>query len=406
MSHGAGVWSRMVAGLQGQVSVDALEAYRQAGSTVYDLLDRVQRRRDEARLGGRSPWEADRGLQFQIAFAWNAFVLQTLGDELVAACVAGAGAAGFLPRVTADQAAAFYQQVEPWVSRANQAATNPAYEPDVLLPAELPHWVEVQPCPRAHVVAMVAAVRSIQGRAEIAVGTFEAGAVPEPIRQRFGLVQQRIADADTAADYALRLWAGDPSGDVYDQVEQHVKAALEGYYVAGQMLAVPSLAPTAGRVEPLQRQIVAAPPLPGPDRVGFDPWCLTDPRFQARAREDERVRSALDEMWRRDPDPRTTLHLQALINRALAVGAVELTGLHYHRCPWSAIYLVKQPVQIGERRLRALQEFTYAVSTEDGQLKRQLVIGTFAPTRRPAPRPPADDGGDHWRPPPFPAGSG
>jgi len=164
MSQGAGLWTPIVAGLHGEVSAETLEGYRRAGSSVYDLLDRVQRRRDEAKVAGCSPWQADRGLQFQIAFAWNAFVLQTLGDEFIRAdYAADSSTVGFLPRVTAEQVAAFYHQVEPWVSRANQAASNPGYEPDVHLPAELPPWVEVEPCPRAHLAAMMAALRSIRG---------------------------------------------------------------------------------------------------------------------------------------------------------------------------------------------------------------------------------------------------
>src|SRR5215831_1939971 len=222
MSQGAGVWTRIVAGLHGEVSADALEGYRRAGASVYDLLDRVQRQRDGKKVSGRSPWDADRSLQFQIAFAWNAFVVQTLGDEFIAAdYAADQSTVGFLPRVTAEQVAAFYHQVEPWVSRANQAATNPGYEPDLHLPAELPGWVEVEPCPRAHLVAMMAALESIRGRAMTAVGAFEDDSIPDQHRLRFGLVKQLIADSDTAADYASRLWAGDAAGqELHEEVEK------------------------------------------------------------------------------------------------------------------------------------------------------------------------------------------
>jgi hypothetical protein len=117
-----------------EVSVEKLEAYREAGSSVYDLLDRVHQQRDELRAAGRSPWDADRGLRFLIAFAWNAFRLQTMGDEFIEAA---RGVAGFLPRLTAEEAVAFYGHVEPWISRPNQAASNPAYVPDVHLPTHL-----------------------------------------------------------------------------------------------------------------------------------------------------------------------------------------------------------------------------------------------------------------------------
>src|SRR5215831_5665728 len=276
MSQGAGVWTRIVAGLHGEVSADALEGYRRAGASVYDLLDRVQRQRDGMKVSGRSPWDADRSLQFQIAFAWNAFVLQTLGDEFIAAdYAADQSTVGFLPRVTAEQVAAFYHQVEPWVSRANQAANNPDYEPDLHLPAELPPWAEVEPCPGAHLAAMMAAVKSIRGRAEIAVGSFGSGEVPEQHRHRLGLVRQRLADADTAADYAVQLWTGNAAQELHEKVENHIKVALEGYYLAGQMLAVCELAPAGSPVPRPGRTGGIPRPLAAPGGSGFDPWCLT-----------------------------------------------------------------------------------------------------------------------------------
>lgn len=384
MSQRAGVWTRIVAGLQGEVSAEGLEACRRAGSSVYDLLDRVQRQRDAANVGGRSPWDADRSLQLQIAFAWNAFVLQTLGDEFIQAdYAADRSTIGFVPRVTAEQVAAFYHQVEPWVSRANQAASNPAFEPDVHLPAELPDWVEVEPCPRAHLAAMMAAVRSIRGRAEIAVGSFEAGEVPDAHRRRFGQVRQRIADADTAADYAQQLWARDTSQELHEQIELHVKKAVEGFYLAGQMLAMPELVPA-----PHRRARSAPPirPLPGPGSAGFDPWCLTDPRTRRQWQSDAMARKAIDDLWRWDPDPRSTLDLQAVIDAALARGDVERTRMQYFCCPWSAVYVVKRPFEIDGRRLRHLQHFTYDVSAEEiaegGRFKREIVVSTFEPTDR------------------------
>lgn len=381
------MWTRIVAGLGGEVSAATLEAYRNAGSTVYDLLDRVQRQREEMQVSSRSPWGADRALQMQIAFAWNAFVLQTLGDELIRADYAADQATvGFLPRVTAEQVAALYEQVEPWVSRANQAASDPAYEPDVHLPAELPHWVEVEPCPRAHLIAMMAALGSIQGRATIAVGAFGDGQVPEEHRLRFGLVRQRMAEADTAADYAVRLAGGEPGGEsLHEEVEKRVKAALEGYYVVGQMLAMPELVPM-GRPRRDFSPRSPARRLPAPGHVGFDRWCLTDPLTRPRWQSDPKARRAVEKLWQRDPDPAATLAVRSAIDAALLRGDIATTRKHYYCCPWSAIYVVKRPVMLAGKRLRHLQQFTYDVSADEigagGRFRREIVVATFEATNR------------------------
>ena len=280
--------------------------------------------------------------------------------------------------------AAFYHQVEPWLSRANQAASNPEYEPDLHLPAELPHRVE--PCPRAHLAAMMAAVRSIRGRAEIAVGSYATGEVPEQHRRQFGVLRQRIADADTAADYAVGLWTGNPSQELHEKIESHIEAALEGYYLAGHMLALPELVPAGLPSPPPVRPVGAASPLAAPGSRGFDPWCLTDPGTRKQWQQDPRAGKAIDDLWRWDPEPRTTLEMQAEIDSAVARGAIERTGMHYYCCPWSAIYVVKWPIAIGGQRLRQLQQFTLDVTAEEmgegGQFKREVVVANFEPTHR------------------------
>jgi hypothetical protein len=399
MSQGAGIWTRIVAGLHGEVSAEALKGYRRAGTAVYDLLDRVQRQREEQKVSGCSPWDADRGLQFQVAFAWNAFVLQTLGDELMEAA-GEASMVGFLPRVTAEQVKALYSQVEPWISRANQAASNPDYVPDVHLPAELPGWVEVEPCPRAHLVAMVAALKAIKDRAAVAVGAFREDRVPHVHARRYAIVQQRLAGADTAAEYALDLWADDLPQRLYEDVEKHIRAALEGYYLAGQMLAMPELVPSR-RGE--RAMLDPTPPRPadhrkqversmriGPGRPGFNRWCLTDPDAARRLRQESGARTAVRHLWRYDPDPQETLMVQYTIEAALARGDIERTAMHYHRCPWASVYLVKRPVWVGGKKLLQLQQFTFDVSaegTDDGRpFTREILVSTFEPTG------PVDDG--------------
>ena len=418
MTQAAGVWARIVAGMHGEVPADTLDVYRLAGSAVYDLLDRVHRQREEAKVDGGGPWAASRALQFQIAFAWNAFVLQALGDEFTGGEHA---APGFLPRVTAEQAAAFYHQVEPWVSRANQAASNPDYESDVHLPAELPPWVEVEPCPRAHLSAMMAALRSIRGRAVLAIGAFEEGEVPDEHRRRFGLVRQRIAAGDSSrvrgpaldrrpVAAAARADRAAGRGRARGPLRRGTDAGAAGAG-AGDRPAGLGHVGAAGHAD-------AA----GPGSPGFDPWCLTDPQTRDRVRGDESARRAIDELWRRDPNPVATLDFQSRIDAALAAGLIARTRQHYHRCPWAPIYVVLRPLQLSTMRLRQLQHFTYDVSAEDmeagGAFRRRLLVSTFSPVhevddRRPEQRAPSGGSsgtpeepwrpkpGEPWRPPPF-----
>jgi len=165
-----GLWTRLVAHLGGEVPATTLEAYRRAGAGVHELLSEVEQRRADLALKGGHPWSADRTSRTLELCAWNAFTLQLLGDELLVGDYrAKPATVGFVPPVTAEQAHAFYDQVEGWLSLARQALSNPTYQLDVEVPADLPDWSETEHCPREHLEALLAAARRLHQRAAIAL---------------------------------------------------------------------------------------------------------------------------------------------------------------------------------------------------------------------------------------------
>src|SRR6201994_2317511 len=95
------VMTKMRASLAGERDAVLLEALRSAGRVAYD----------------------------ELLAAWNAFVLQTLGETLLDADYATKpGTVGFVPPVTFNQVSAWLSAVEGWVSRARQARVNPDYD--------------------------------------------------------------------------------------------------------------------------------------------------------------------------------------------------------------------------------------------------------------------------------------
>ena len=330
--------------------------------------------------------------------AWNAFALQTLGDKFLEADYSlNPVTAGFVPPVTAEQVLAFYSQVEGWLNRAQQAHSNPGYRLDVGVPADLPVWSEIEPCPNAHLEGMRAAMRALRAHAETALGFFEAMGAPPNKQATIHQARQLWAAATTTARYAEDLWGGTPAAELHEQIEDHLKEAIERLYRLGQMLAVPALleedprhraaAPTA----PPPVQPGRWPPLPG--QRGFDPWCLTDPATRQQWKQDPLARTAVSELWGRDPDPTRTLQIQAELDAALARGdiayATDRFGKrlgHFFCCPWSPVFIASRPVTIGGTRLRTLQEFTFDVSAEEmprgGEFKREILTGAFQPTRQ------------------------
>jgi hypothetical protein len=400
MAEKSGLLGKLMAFMRGEVSAATLESYRRAGTTVHDMLHEAEAQRLNLKIQGLNPWTAPVATQAYLLCLWNAFTLQTLGDQFLDADYrANPGTVGYLPPKTAEQVFAFYDQVEGWVSRASQAQSNPLYRLDVDVPAELPAWSEVEPCPQSHLDGMIAAARSLRLHAEGAMGVFEADGLPASQQNILFKLRQLAAEATSKLEYAEQLWGNRVSADLHERIEDYVKNAIEGYYQLGQLLAMPQLVdPAAPNILLKLRQLAtkaasklecALVGLPG--KPGFDPWCITDPVTRSEWQRDPEARESIKEMWKHDPAPERTLEIQMQINQALLRGDLDYATnragerlKHFYCCPWSAIYVVNRSVTIGGKRLRTLQQFTYEVDADEvlegGPFMRHLLVGNFEPT--------------------------
>lgn len=382
--------TRLAAVLRGEVAATTVEAYRRAGAVAYEDLLRAESLRCDLIGTGADLWSAALGSRSQLLCTWNAFALQALGDELVESDYrAEPGTVGYLPAVTAEQAARFLGQVAQWSARARRANADPGYDVsiEVSLPVSLPAWVEVEPCPRPHLDAMVSAAAMMRDHASTALADFLRAGIPPAKKDVADRIAGMVAEADGVVSHAMAMWSPSAVEAVHESVERSLKRGIEAYYLIGQVLAMPALLDRAAA----QVAVMTGSSLPLPGEVGFDPWCLTDPNERARWRRDPAARRAIEVLWRSDPDPGATLTIQAQIDAAVAAGVVTRGNTasgaslgYYYCCPWSAIHLVRSPVVIGGRRLRAGDEFVFDVSAEEladgGAFTRELVLGPFHQT--------------------------
>lgn len=279
---------RVRAALAGEVSAGIVESYQDAGGAVADLYVGAEQRRGELLDALADLWDLDFATQAQFLCCWNGFALQTLGDAFLTADYrADPKTVDFLPRVTERQALAFYSEVEPWVSRAHQAQSNPQYRFDLTVPALLPAWITVDPCPHAHLDAMLAACSSMHDHAELAVNDAEHGGGDRHPGDLAGL-RQSLAAVSSAADHAASLDHHHAPRELHERIEQAIKGAIEGAYRLGQLAAMPQLISNPESV-PGGRTI-----LPGPEEPGFDPWCLTDPQSRGKLGEQSRRSTGTD----------------------------------------------------------------------------------------------------------------
>ena len=374
---------RFLARLQGEIPATELEAYRRAGSEVYALMDDLEADRATWKLQDLDAWSVPEATQAALLCAWNAFALQVLGDRLLEADYESEpSTVGYVEPVTAAQMLAFYGQVPEWLRRAHQARASASFRLDIEVPAALPSWSEVEPCPRPHLAAMRAALDQLRRHTSAAMAGFHMNLDDAERRRAHDRVHEVLAEAEAAASYADRLWAPDVPPNVHEAIESHSKLAVERFYEAGQFLCMPRLALESPR-QPAGRR---GRRLPGPGRRGFDPWCLTDPDTRSRWRADPEAGQAVEALWANDPEPDRTLGIQAEIEAAAQRGDIERLEKvgPYYCCPWAPIWGVKRPVVLGGRRLRALEQFTFEVSAEEmdegGPFVRRILVGQFRPT--------------------------
>jgi len=400
------LWHRMCAAMTGEVTADTLEAYRRASLAVYDALDHCETHRVSAKESGQNAFTLQTSTKAELLCTWNAFVLQTLGDRILDADYENdPSTRGFVPAVTADQILRFYGQVEGYINRGQQAHHNPDFKLDIIVPAALPAWSEVEPCPNAHLIGMLEAMKAVRDHTEAAlIFLNESEAKDDAQKKNLNTIRQIHAGAITKARYAEDMMTGEPSRDVHERVEEHVKVAIEGFFLLGQLLAMPELASklttaqAAGGGLPLPPYTAPfngapGPRLPMPNEANFDMWCLTDADAARRFRNDREAVRALKTLWSLDPDPRRTLEIQAEINAALSRGEITYAVDRYNKklghffcAPWGSVYLSKGSQVIGGQRLGAMQQFIFNVTCEGVNLgapfEREIMTGNFTPTTK------------------------
>jgi hypothetical protein len=423
---------RVYAWLQDEVPATTLEAYRRASLPVFEVMDLAEARRRECAGAGLDPWAVPPATRAELLCAWNAYVLQTLGNEFLDADYeASPATAGYVPPATARQVLAFYEQVEEWLDRARQAHASPGYRLDVEAPAELPGWSAAHPSTPGHFGGVMRALRAV-GEHTAAAMAFLPDEAPDGDEKQAQLdrVRQLFASAESKARYATDLLGAGATREVQLRLEPYARDAIELFSTVGQLAADPWLAvdppppavpvraaaPLLVPVDPsllipadplapiepradlrptvqgapysVPAPAAAAPPEPVREpapKPGFDPWSLTDSEAVAVLREDHRAVRAVRRMWRLDPDPGQTLAIQAEIESAMKRGAVAYASDgsdrlgHFNRCPWGSVYVACRRVTLAGRELRPMQRFVYdvGVQDEDEPFRRRILTGSF-----------------------------
>src|SRR5204862_2658161 len=157
--------------------------------------------------------------------AWNAFLLQIYGDNLVATGTKG--------RYCAPDIAMFaqrvYQLANVWLEEVRKAQASAAYGFRFDVPHPLPHWEAYRSAEQLR--AMRRTVDT--GRTRVASDLVHF-AGEEAQRD---LLRVRLAEIDSEVQYVERLWTARPTEELRLLIGETLEIALDHAYEIGQLLA-------------------------------------------------------------------------------------------------------------------------------------------------------------------------
>lgn len=240
--------------LLGEVSDASIQGYLRAASQIEEVWQQLDSKLAQLIAQGIAPWEAYTQLRYALAFVQAARTYQMFVKELLAADAAfDPKTAGYLPRITYDQANALCYQLQPALHYALIALNDATYVPDVPFPLTLGPRIENEgrPCPVTHLQGIIAATDEVSTWA-IGLKTqyqqaAEQAAIPIPTEIAAHLVAlQRVqAQAESqwrfGTDFAGQVTQGEATPEMHMQAEDYLWNALQSFFLLNQAVAMPEL---------------------------------------------------------------------------------------------------------------------------------------------------------------------
>lgn len=357
--------------VRGEVSDANVRGYLRAASQIEDVWQQIDQKLADATGQRIAPWEAYARLRYPLAFIRAARTYQVFVEQLLAADAAtDPASAGYLPRVTYDQANALCHQIQPHLQSAVAALTDPAYVPDVALPMDLGPRIESEgaPCPVAHLQGMIAAAREVREWAAGLLAQYSTAIshatapVPAEVSAHVTALNSRLAQADSqlrfGTDLVGQVSQGDATAELHEQAETSLWAALRTFFLLNQAVAMP---------EALHARPPSTLPL-GPERPHrtyrdrpirpADLWRIAAPSARSELHGTEFGSDEMQEMCEKMGGVLSAGAQQYLDDVEAAVARGDATIIAaMANCPFEPLYRARRPLEIAGAEVPAGYEF-------------------------------------------------
>jgi hypothetical protein len=244
VGHVAGLRRRWAAQRQMELPTLELEAFRRAGSTVYDVCLLAEERRSSLRAAGRHPWDAGPADASLLLAAWNARVHQSLAVELLESDAReDPRTAGYVPAGTYRQVWDLFAPVERWISVARRAHVSDSFwvGDEHELPVGLP-LLHSRSAPAKHLRGLLTAADVLDRLLEQEFGAVtSAGPPPDRFAASRVRVDELAAQARASLHYAQGLWHPELSAELRAVIVGHLLPGMALAHHVGQFLCLPEL---------------------------------------------------------------------------------------------------------------------------------------------------------------------
>lgn len=290
-----GQWfQRFVAsGLHGEVSDATIQGYLRSAGQIEEVWQQIDDSVDALIAQGITPWDAYAKMGYALAFVRACRTNVVFVQELLKAdAAADPASAGYLPKVTYDQALALCEHIEPYLEEAIKASTNPRYVLTAYsFPLELGPRVGYanQRFPLPHLQGIIGAAQQMRDWAAGLLAKYELALdaaktpVPQAVLAHLEEMKSELKLGDfhlrTGVDMVGQISNGQVPAELNEKAEGFLWEAMESFFKVSQLVANPPLSaqpprrapvtvnheqqyrdsPTSPRSDP----VVPAQPLPG-----------------------------------------------------------------------------------------------------------------------------------------------
>ncbi len=249
-----GQWfQRFVAsGLHGEVSDATIQGYLRSASQLEDIWQQIDDDVDAFIAQGIAPWDAYARMGYALAYVRACRTNVVFVQELLKAdATAEPASAGYLPKITYDQALALCEHIEPYLEEAIKASTNSRYVPATYaLPLTLgPHIRYAnQHFPLPHLQGIIGAAQQTRDWAAGLLAKYELALraaktpVPQPVSTHVEEMRNELGLGDfhlrTGVDMVGQISNGQTTDELSKKADGFLWEAMESFFKVSQLVAI------------------------------------------------------------------------------------------------------------------------------------------------------------------------